>query len=325
MSHIRLSIVLIISLIFISSCSMNKLAVNSTSQLLYDTSDGVLGEHNFDVFKDGIAGNLILMEGLSRQSPENQNFLASLIKGYAGYAFAINETKMFEEEWAGGKTEEGRLQALLNYSRVLGFSQRYFKTKGFEMGDLLSRMNEDNGIKNFLENKLSHDKRDLETVLFTAHSLGALINLQKDNMGLISQLTAVKGMFDWVCGINPTINFGTCDIFYGAYESGRPAMLGGNPKKGKEIFLSAIEKHPHNWLIRSSYVQFYLVPQNDEEGFNEQMKALKIFHEDFYKHYIYDQNVKTEAPWLRENGMRVYQALALKRYELLNKYKKQLF
>ena len=67
------------------------------------------------------------------------------------------------------------------------------------------------------------------------------------------------------------------------------------------------------------------MPQNDEEGFNEQMKLLKIFHEDFYKHYIYDQNAKVEAPWLRENGMRIYQSLALKRYELLNKYKKQLF
>ena len=163
---------------------------------------------------------------------------------------------MLEEELAGGKTEMGRFQALLNYSRALGFSQRYFKTRGFEMSEVISRMNEDNGIKKLLEKKLSHNKRDLETVLFTAQSLGALINLQKDNMGLISQLSAVKAMFDWVCGINPTINFGTCDIFYGAYEAGRPVMLGGNPKKGKDILGDVSEVlHKQNYQIEEVYVR----------------------------------------------------------------------
>ncbi len=178
---------------------------------------------------------------------------------------------------------------------------------------------------NCWKKKLGDDKRDLEIVLFTAQSFAALVNLQKDNMGLVSQLPVAKGMFDWVCLKDPAINYGTCDIFYGAYEAGRPQMLGGNPAKGKEIFLKAIAKHPHNWLIRTSFLQFYLVPQNDEEGFKVQMLEMKNFSEQFNKYYIYDQNPRIEAAWNRESNLRFYQTLALKRYELLNRFQKQFF
>lgn len=310
----------------LSSCStFNKMAVGGSSDLIYTAGDGVLHESNYDVFREGLPGNLILIEGLLHQSPKNMNLLATLNKGYAGYAFAVNETQMYEEEWAELKSEEGKRQALFNYTRSLNFGLRYLKEKEIELSDILSRINEPQGIHLLLDKKLSDDKRDLETVLFTAQSLAALVNIQKDNMGLVSQLPAAKGMFDWVCLKNPSINYGTCDIFYGAYEAGRPQMLGGNPAKGKEIFQKAIAKHPHNWLIRTSYMQFYLIPQNDEEGFKEQMLAMKGYHDEFQKYYIYDQNAKTEAPWNRESGMRFYQTLSLKRYELMNRFQKQFF
>lgn len=309
-----------------SSCStFNKMAVGGSSDLIYSASNGVLAESNFDIFKSGVTGNLILIEGMLAQSPTNMNLLATLNKGYAGYAFAVNETQMHEEEWGGLKTEEGKKQALFNYTRSLNFGLRYLKEKGIELEDILSLMNEPQGIQRLLEKKLSDNKRDEEIVLFTAQSLAALINLQKDNIGLVSQLTAAKGMFDWVCFKNPSINYGTCDIFYGAYEAGRPQMLGGNPQKGKEIFLKAIAKHPHNWLIRTSYLQFYLIPQNDEEGFKEQMLALKVFDEDFNKYYIYDHQTRVEGAWTREEGLRFYQTLSLKQYELMNRFQKQFF
>ncbi len=322
---LSLSSILILCTLFSSCSSMNKLAVGSTSGLLYESSGGVLAESNYEVFKDAIAGNLVLIEGLLGQSPKNLNLLATLNKGYAGYAFAVNETQMWEEEWANLKSETGKRQALLNYTRALNFGIRYFEEKGVAFNEIISRMNEPQGILLLLEKKLSTDKRDLETVLFTAQALGSLINLQKDNMGLISQLSAAKGMFDWVCLKDPSINYGTCDIFYGAFEAGRPAMLGGNPQKGKEIFQKALMKHPHNWLIRASYLQFYLIPQNDEEGFKEQMAIMKNLSDEYNQYYIYDQNPKIEKPWMRESNIRLYQTLALKRYELMNRFQKQFF
>ena len=320
----KLGLIAIVSLI--TSCStFNKMGVNGSSNLIYSASNATLRESNYEVFKSGIAGNLLLIEGLLAQSPDSMNLVATLNKGYAGYAFAVNETEMYEEEWSGQKTENAKKQALLNYTRALNFGLRYLREQKIELSDLASRMNEPQGIHLLLDKKLSDDKRDLEVVLFTAQSLGALINLQKDNIGLISQLSIAKEMFDWVCLKDPSINYGTCDIFYGAYEAGRPQMLGGNPQKGKEIFLKAITRHPHNWLIRAAYIQFYLIAQNDEEGFKEQMLAMKIFSEDFNSFYIYDNRPKPEALWSREENLRLYQTLALKRYEIINRYQKHFF
>lgn len=326
MNKLRLIVATVTFGTLLSSCStFNKAAVGGSSDLIYNASNAVLAESNFDIFKNGVAGNLVLMEGLLAQSPKNQNLLATLNKGYAGYAFAVNETQMNEEEWGEAKTEDGKKQALFNYTRSLNFGIRYLKEEGIEFSDIVSRMNEPQGIHQILDKKLSNDKRDLEVVLFTAQSFAALINLQKDNMGFVSQLSAAKGMFDWVCQKDPSINYGTCDIFYGAYEAGRPQMLGGNPQKGKEIFLKAIGKHPHNWLIRTSYMQFYLIPQNDEDGFKEQMLALKVFNEEFSRYYIFDNESRVEGPWTREEGLRFYQTLALKRYDLMTHFQKKFF
>jgi hypothetical protein len=136
-----------------------------------------------------------------------------------------------------------------------------------------------------------------------------------------------KAMFDWVCMKDPKINYGTCDIFYGAYEAGRPKMLGGNPDKGKDIFLRAIENHPHNWLIRTSYMQYYLIPQNDKAGFDQQLEYLKSKQEEFQAFHVYssDSNANKEVNWNQESRLRFYQSLALKRFELINKYQKQFF
>lgn len=317
---------LVFTSLFFSSCSFNRLAVNTSSGLLYEASNSAEAESNFEVFRTAVPGNLMLLEGLLSQSPDNKQILASLTKGYAGYAFAINESDMLNEEWGELKTDSGKNQALFNYTRAMNFGLRYLKQSQIEFNDLISKMNEPQGIQHLLDKRLSDDKQDLELVLFTAQSLADLINLQKDNISLVAQLPVAKAMFDWVCMKDPKINYGMCDIFYGAYESGRPKMLGGNPEKGKEIFLRAIENHPNNWLIRSSYMQFYLIPQNDKDGFQQQLEFLKYREEAYKNFHVYtaDPNRK-EADWSREPRLRFYQSLALKRFELMNKYQKQFF
>lgn len=317
---------ILIAFFALSSCSFNQLAVSSSSGLLYDASLQGEAESNYAIFEKGIPGNLMLIEGLLSESPENKDLLLTLTKGYAGYAYIINETDLLNEEWSEAKSEIAKSQALLNYTRAFNFGLRYLKAQKVEFSDLLNRMNDTQGIPHLLEKHLSSDKKNLELVLFTAQSFAALVNLQKDNMSIIAQLPVAKAMFDWVCMKNPQINYGTCDIFYGAYEAGRPKMLGGNPEKGKEIFLRAIENHPHNWLIRTSYMQYYLIPQNDKDGFDLQMEYMKNKQTEFDNLYIYTSRSSTDdTSWSKESRLRLYQSLALKRTELMNKYQKQFF
>lgn len=321
----RLFFLLILSLV-ISSCSLNKIAVNSMSNLLYKASNEVESEYNYEVFKNGIFGNLLLMEGMLSESPENKDLLLALSKGYAALAFAVNETDMMEDLWSESKSEGAKLQALFNYTRSMNYGLRFLKIKKIEFSDLIAKMNEPKGIEHLLDDHLSSDELDIEAVLFTAQSFLALINLQKDNISTIAQLPAAKSMFDWVCTKSPEINHGACDIFYGALEAGKPKLLGGNPKKANDIFLRAIEKNPHNWLIRASYIQYYLIPHYDQAGFMAQMDFFKNARNEFNSFHIYSAgpNLK-DMPWSQDNSIRLFQSIALKRFELMNKYQKQFF
>jgi hypothetical protein len=311
--------------LFLSSCgSFNKVAINSASDLLYKASGSVETESNLEMARLSLPGNLTLIEGLLSESKSNEEILATLTKGYAGYAFAINESDLLIDQWEGKSEVYNKKQALINYTKALNFGIRYLKEKNIDYGDLKSKAGDSSALMHLFDKNLSDKKMDLETMLFTAQALGSMINLQKDNIGLVAELPLVKSMFDWVCMKNPSINYGTCDIFFGTYEAGRPKMLGGNPEKGKEIFERAISKHPHNWLIRVAYIQFYLIPQSDEDEFKKQMEVLKGFSESFSSAQIYSVE-KENNEWSREERLRFYQALAMKRYELLEKYKAKLF
>lgn len=309
----------------LTSCStLNKMAVNSSSDLLYKASSAVQSEANLEMVRLSLPGNLTLIEGLLSASKNNQEILATLTKGYVGYAFSINETDFVTDELENKNIESNKILALKNYTKGFNYGLRYLATKDISFSELKSKMGDNASIMHIFDKRLANSKMDLETLMFTAQALGAMINLQKDNIGLVAELPLVKSMFDWVCMKDPSIAYGTCDVFFGTYEAGRPKMLGGNPEKGKEFFEKAIAKHPHNWLIRTSYIQYYLIPQGDEEGFKNQMDFMKNSEKEFNEFYIYRPDV-LNPEWAKEEGMRFFQAIAIKRYQILEKFKKQLF
>jgi hypothetical protein len=250
--------------------------------------------------------------------------LAILVKGYAGYAFAINETDLLSDQLENKPDDVNKKIALLNYTKAFNYGRRYLKQKNIDWKNFEDRIFTEQKGGEYLGQNLSSSKLDLEVVLFTAHALASMINLQKDDIGVIAKLPVAKTMFDWVCAKDSTINFGTCDIFMASYEAGRPKMLGGNPDKGREIFIRAMEKYPHNWLIRLSYIQYYLIPQGDEEGFKKEMELFSQKNADFYKHQIYSL-AEGVPEWATESRLRLYQSLALKRYQIIEKNKKNLF
>ncbi len=262
---------------------------------------------------------------------EPQNPAENLAKNQCMAFYRVGASLVWDsvssEEVEETKTKSAPFYHAMGVSSAQRMSELdHLKNHKIELSELVSKINEPQGMMHFLDKRLSTEKKELDLILFTAQSLAALINLQKDNITLVSQLPVAKAMFDWVCMKDPKINYGTCDIFYGAYEAGRPKMLGGNPEKGKAIFLKSIENHPHNWLIRTSYIQYYLIPQNDKEGFDEQMEFLRNKQSDYNAFYVYSRSASVaDSSWSRESHLRFYQTLALKRFELINKYQKLFF
>jgi len=317
--HSLLQVLSLFTLLLLSSCgSVQNIAVGTTGSLMYEATKGLETQGNWENFKDGTLANLTLVDGLLHLKPEDTELLVTAIKGYTGYAFAVNETLFLNEFYQDELQSKNKNQAIYNYAKAFGYGLRFLEAEGISWETLVKSQNQDGGVVEVLENHLSKNMLNFEGVLFAAQALGGMINLEKTDMTLVASLPIVKGMFDWVCTNKPDINFGTCQIFYGTYEAARPRMLGGNPEKGKEIFLKLIAEQPNNWLARVSFIQYYIIPMLEEDDYKTQKFFMETARRKHYKELLGKPSRSVEKDF-SEPRLRLYQSLAVKRFEIIKK------
>ena len=312
-------------LLLISACgTVDRVAMNASSTLLSRASNEMETEGNWENIRSALIGNLKFIEGLWYVDPGNEELIAALIKGYAAQAFVIDETLYLEDQLQGQEQSVHRGDAILNYSRAMRYGQEFLKVHGLTYQNLMMKMNEEKGVFKLLEDKMSSSNEALQSMLFYAQSLSSLINLQKNRQEMLAQLPVAKAMFDWVCSKKADISFGACDLFYASYEAGRPKMLGGDPARARKIFIDGINRFPHNWLMRAMAVQFYALPMSDEKFYGEQ----KLFLETAAKWHDDEMNWRPNidgAPAFAERRLRLFQALAIKRFEIIKRHEKTIF
>lgn len=323
--HSLLKVLSLFTLITLTGCgSVQKIAVGTTGSLMYEATKGLETQGNWENFKDGTLANLTLIDGLLHLKPEDSELLVTAIKGYTGYAFAVNETLYLNDYFNDETESRHKNQAIYNYAKAFSYGVKFLESEGISWEKLVQSQNKEGGVVEVLESNLSSNMLNFEGVLFAAQALGGMINLQKTDMTLVASLPIVKGMFDWVCAKRPSINFGTCQIFYGTYEAARPKMLGGNPQKGKEIFLKLIAEHPNNWLARVAFMQYYIIPMLEEDDYKSQKFYMETAVRKHYKELLGKPMRKQESDF-SEPRLRLYQSLAVKRFEIIKKFEEDLF
>ena len=298
----------------------HRIGVNTFAPLLYKGGDALLEEGNWENFRAGVSANLIQVEGLLKSSPDNEKLLATLIKGHAGQGFGVWETLLLGEIWAGREGAFYRRQAVEHYSKAIHYGMDYLSKKGISLKLLHLHLRKPTGIQKLLKRKLGDDLWDIEAVFFTAQSLAGLINLQKQNIALVGELALAKALFDYACTLRPDFYFGSCGLFYGAYLSGRPRMLGGNPQEGRKIFERSIKQYPQNYLLRMSFLEYYIIPREERELYQKQKVFLEKALAEHRNKLVWSPTRITES-----FPLRLYQAIALKRFELIKNNEKEIF
>lgn len=312
-------VLLPILLIFMGCGSMKKWALRSANPVFQKSSDLTTHERNWNYFREATPANLKLTELLYLQDPDNLELLALLIKGYAGYAYAVPDTLYFGDRLSGKEESEWRKHAIDHYTRAFDYGISYLREKGISVQDLLTL--EESKLKKKLKDKL--DEHDLLALVYTGQSWGSLINLQKDNIALISQVPRVKILFDRACKMKPDVEQGMCDFFYAQYEASRPRMLGGNPEKASELYGSALVKYPKNLLLQVNYLEQLILPAMEKDIYEKVAQTLK---EEFVKWENFGrENLKDESTYKDAAHLNLYNAIAKKRFEFIEKNKDKIF
>lgn len=306
----------------ISCASVDKMALNSTSRILENGASQVNEEPDWHFFKEAAPANIKMIEGMAYADDENPRFLGMLAKAYGGYAFGIHETLYLDDYLGDSPSEFHKQQAISSYTKGLNYGLKYLEVKGIDREEVFSKDAAKRLPKLFKE-ELS--EKDMTAIFYTAQSLGGLINLQKNNVELISRIGAVKAMMDWVCGIDMEFEYGACHLFYAMYESARPAMLGGDLEKGKALFKKHMEMYPQNLLGRVTYLQYYVIPMMDEIEYASEREFLIRELNKWKQVKNAGVNSTGAEVYLNNPQYNLFNAIANERFNIIERHKKDIF
>ncbi len=247
-----------ISSTLISSCSLNRIAANTTAGVMVNASKTFNEESDLDWAEAAMPGNLKMIEGLLVSSPENTDLLGMLAQGYCSYGFAF-----LEDSEEPNKVE----RAKRFYQRGYHYGLRALP-KSIQSTSASTLDSFENSLKDI-------SKSDVPNLFWSAYCLGNWVNLNKANVAGIAELSRSELMMRKVLELDESFYYGGAHLFYGVYYGGRPKILGGNTKRAKEHFDKASAFSSGKLLVTKLFTaQYFAVPTQDEELFGSLLKEI---------------------------------------------------
>jgi hypothetical protein len=253
---LRLILSINLSIIILSGCSFQKIALRSTAgifaygvQALYDETDLPLAEQ-------AMASNLKLLEGFHKADPSNQDILLLLTQGYSSYSMGFVE-------------EESAARARVFYLRARDYGFLMLReTKVFKDSIPLQ-------INNFISAVQNVEKSELPALFWTAFAWGGWINLSKDDPQAIFDMGKVKAMMQRVIDLDEGYFYGTAHLFFGSIYGSLPRMLGGDPEKAKFHFEKCLALSGEKLVLAYVYLaRYYAQPLLDDALFDKYLKIV---------------------------------------------------
>ena len=230
------------------SCSIQKLAVGATGEIIDDALTAVYEESDVEMAETAITGFLKMLDGLLKSEPENSKFLLRSVEGYTGYALGFVED--YNEERAVTFYERAR-----NYGLTLLAEKKPLKNiHSISLEDLESALQKTG-------------KKDVPALFWTANAWGSYIKLNPGELSVVADMGKVEAVMNRVLELDETFYFGGAHLFLGVMEIEKG--IAGKPDKSREHFEKALEISGRKFLlIQVMYARYYAVNRFDEKLFD---------------------------------------------------------
>lgn len=241
------------------------LTLSGCVQTLAIRTVGGIMEHGFAAFneeadlgiaREGLSGNLKLLEALIKGDPKNEKLLLFAAQGYSAYALAFVEDDSLE-----------RARPL--YLRAREYAFRILEQKM----DLRAVLGGDlEGLRAAVE-RLSDD--DVPAVFWAAFSWGAFINISRTDLTAMGDLSKVDVLMEFVHRRQPSYYYGGADAYFGSIQGTVPAVLGGRPDLSKSHFERSMAYSQGRFLIVPvMFAKTYCVQVQDRELFEKLLNGV---------------------------------------------------
>ena len=183
----------LILLVATSGCSsIRRMAIGTTTPVLLEATDELQREADWNALAEGMPGNIMMMEGLLGIKPKDSDLLVAAIKAHAGAGFGVYETLYLDDKYSEKSNSVNKQRTLVSYSKSIAHGLTYLEDHGVTLDDLTKGIAQEGGVKKVLDSELSHNEKNHQALFYIAQAWGGFINLQRENMSLISQLPIVK-------------------------------------------------------------------------------------------------------------------------------------
>ncbi|NOX37661.1 MAG: hypothetical protein GXO78_09000 [Calditrichaeota bacterium] len=252
----KLSLVTLAAAFFISGCSLQKMAIRSTSGLFQYGIEAIYAEPDLQFAREAIAANLKLLEGFHLADPKNKTLLFMLTQGYASYSLAFLE-------------DEAPERARMFYLRAREYGFQLLRTLPAFKDGIPTQTEQ-------FQQRLKHIRRkDVPILFWTAFAWGGWINLSKHDPQAVYDLNLVKAMMQRVLELDESYFFGAAHLFFGSVYGSLPRMLGGDPEKARQAFERSMSLSNQKFLLAYVYAaRYYAATTLNEALFDRYLQTV---------------------------------------------------
>lgn len=241
------------------SCGVvQSVAVNSTSGILTYGMAAIFEEPDLTIAEQSIPANLKLAEALYKAKDSDDDALGTMLcQGYTGYALGFVED-----------TDPERAKAI--YTRARNYGLKVLrKNKKFD-----AAFDQDNAA--FAEAVNTFTKDDVPTIFWVANSWGNLVNLSMSDPEIISDLSKVNALMDFVMRTDEKFFYGSSHLYFGTILATMPKVLGGKPELAKQHFEKCFAIGDKKFLLPYVYMaKSYAVQVQDKELYLSLLKTVE--------------------------------------------------
>ena len=255
-------IILAILVLTTSGCTgVMRMGMGAANPIFDSAVQAAMSNKDPMILGEGAPGMLLLLDGLSNFAPDNRFFLVSAAEFYTAYALGFVEDK--DPERARVIYSIGRDYGLRALKMNSGFR------KALEKG------------KPYSEAVKKLKKKDMDALFWTAASWAAYMNLSTRDTEALFDIPNIMALLTRSLELDDTFWCGGPHMFFAAYYSQFPSMMGGGAEKAQKEFdaVKSIVKKQYGekaeWLIADYfYAKYYATLLKDEELFDKTIKHI---------------------------------------------------
>lgn len=256
---------ILLIILFLSSCSIEKIAVKKTSDIIDNGTKTIFSEPNIEYIKQALPSNLKLMEMLY-QTDKNPKLIKNLTMGFCGYAFAF--------------LDDNRPYANSFYKKGILYSDDYIKEKN-------------------ILNKKKLSNIDFDILFWNTFCKSSYLDLNKDNIEALDYLNEIETNAQKLFDINPNYFNGSLYSLLAVIYASKPSLVGGDIKKAENYFNKAFT---YKDFLINKYLYLKTIPViiQDEELFDNTIKEIEDYEIKEDENIFFNKIAKIKTKKLKE-------------------------